>query len=283
MKIIDVSYHNGTIDFKKVKADGIDGVIIRAGYGRGNIDKKFEEYIAACNKLQIPVGIYWFSYAYSVGMARDEAAYCLKAIKPYRIDLPVFFDWEYDSMRYAKQHGVSAGKAMITQMNRVFCQAIKAAGYKAGFYFNLDYAKHLMDVDAVGPYVTWYARYASAAGYDCDLWQYTSSGSVAGISGRVDMNKVINKKLFTVKAPAKTAKKTGKVTVDILGGVKMPTIKDGSKGKAVRIWQEIVGVEVDGIFGPKTEAATKKLQKKHKINDTGIVGEKTWKAGLESL
>lgn len=285
MKIIDVSYHNGAINFEKVKADGIDGVIIRAGYGRGNIDKKFHDYIEACNRLKIPVGIYWFSYAYSVGMARNEAQYCLNAIRKYKIDLPVFFDWEYDSMVHAKRHNVNPGKGLITLMNAAFCKVIAAAGYKAGFYFNLDYARHLIDVRAVGPYVTWYARYASAPAYDCDLWQYTSGGHVSGIAGRVDMNKVINKAAFVAEKPKADSakKKSNRVVVDLLGGVSMPKLKEGSKGKAVRIWQEILGVDVDGIFGPKTEAATKKLQKKHGINDTGIVGEKTWKAGLESL
>lgn len=290
MKIIDVSYHNGAINFEKVKADGIDGVIIRAGYGRGHIDKKFHDYIEACNKLDIPVGIYWFSYAFSVGMARQEAEHCLAAIRKYKVDLPVFFDWEYDSMSYAKKNGVNPGKSLITLMNAAFCKVIAAAGYKAGFYFNLDYARHLIDVPAVGPYVTWYARYASAPAYDCDLWQYTSGGHVSGIAGRVDMNKVINKAAFSVKVSGKTdgakkpaKKKTDRVIVKIYGGISMPKIKKGSKGKTVRIWQEILGVDVDGIFGPKTEAATKKLQKKHGIDDTGIVGEKTWKAGLESL
>lgn len=198
MKLIDVSYHNGNIDFSKVKADGIEGVIIRAGYGNGNIDKKFAEYISACNRIGLPVGIYWFSYAYSVGMARQEAEYCINVIKPYKVDLPVFFDWEYDSMNYAKRNGVAPGKALISQMNKAFCQRIEKAGYKAGYYFNADYERNYIDTSAVGDYITWFARYASAPGYGCDLWQYTSSGTVAGITGSVDVDKVINKAVFTV-------------------------------------------------------------------------------------
>ena len=207
MKIIDVSYHNGNINFKKVAADGIDGVIIRAGYGSGHIDKKFIDNIKGARAAGLPVGVYWFSYAYSVGLARREAKHCLDAIKAYQIDLGVFFDWEYDSMRYAKNHGVTPSKKLITQLNRAFVSVVKDAGYKAGIYFNKDYANRWIDTDAIDC-IKWYARYASAAGFNCDLWQYTSAGSIDGIKGHVDVNKVINKDLF--KSSGKSSgKKSG--------------------------------------------------------------------------
>lgn len=219
MKIIDVSYHNGNINFKKVAADGIDGVIIRAGYGSGHIDKKFIDNIKGARSAGLPVGVYWFSYAYSVGLAHREAQQCLDAIKPYTIDLGVFFDWEYDSMRYAKNHGVTPNKKLITQLNRAFVSAIKDAGYKAGIYFNKDYANRWIDTDAIDC-IKWYARYTSAAGFDCDLWQYTSSGKVDGISGHVDINKVINKNLFTSGSFGSVKKSSGSS-----GSVKKPKKK----------------------------------------------------------
>ena len=189
MKIIDVSYHNGAIDFKKVKKAGIDGVIIRAGYGQSHVDVRFKEYITACNKVGLPVGVYWFSYAYSVGMARKEAEKVVSLIKPYKIDLPVFFDWEYDSCKYAKNHGVTPTKPLVTQMNKVFCDYVKSKGYTAGYYLNKDYAQHYIDESKLKGFICWFARYASAAGRDYDLWQYTSTGRVNGINGNVDISK----------------------------------------------------------------------------------------------
>ena len=96
---IDVSEHQGLIDWDKVKAAGIDGVIIRAGYGRGNIDKEFHHNINGAILAGIKnIGIYWFSYAFKEGMGIVEASYCKALLKDYKknINLPVFFDWEYD-------------------------------------------------------------------------------------------------------------------------------------------------------------------------------------------
>lgn len=197
-KIIDVSYHQGNIDFTKVKADGVEAVIIRAGYGAGTIDKKFKEYIEACKKVGLSVGIYWFSYAYSVGMAANEAKACIAAIKSYDISLPVFFDWEYDSLRYAKEHGVNPGKNLVTQMVLAFCEAIAAAGYKAGYYFNEDYRKNFIDETKLARYYTWYARYTNVEQKGYDIWQYSSKGRINGISGNVDLDWVINDKVFGI-------------------------------------------------------------------------------------
>ena len=93
LKGIDVSEHQGRINWEQVKGD-IDFAILRAGYGRNNIDKQFIRNIEECNRLEIPVGIYWFSYAFSVEIARNEAKYVLEAIKPYKVDYPVSYDLE---------------------------------------------------------------------------------------------------------------------------------------------------------------------------------------------
>lgn len=197
MKIIDVSYHQGNIDFKKVKASGIDGVIIRAGYGQNNIDKKFKTYIKAATDAGLLIGIYWFSYAYTVEMAKREAEYCLRAISGYDIKLPIFFDWEYDSMSYAGRNGVRPGKDLITEMNLAFCQIVKNSGRRAGYYFNLDYLRNYIDASKLEGFYRWFARYTNEEQTDCDLWQYSSSGRVEGISTNVDMNKVINNALIS--------------------------------------------------------------------------------------
>lgn len=282
MKIIDISYHNGNIDFNKVKASGIDGVIVRAGYGKNNIDKKFKSYIKAAKDVGLLVGVYWFSYAYNVEMAKKEAEYCLRAISGYNLELPIFFDWEYDSMSYASRNGVNASKELITNMNIAFCQVVKNSGRKAGYYGSLDYFKRYIDTDKLKGFTKWLARYASEPGVSCDLWQYTEKGKVNGINGNVDTNKVINESILNNKG-ANTSKPVASAPVKKVSDTKMPLVKNGSRGKAVKIWQVIIGVNADGIFGKDTERVTKEFQRKHGLDADGIVGSKSWKAGLESV
>lgn len=190
MKVIDVSEHNGSINFNKVKADGVEGVVIRAGYGKGNVDKKFTANITGAIKAGLHIGIYWFSYAYDIDMAKREARFCNDIIQPYRvnIDMPVFFDWEYDSMKFAKKNKVTPDKALITAMTKVFCEETELLGYVGGYYLNLDYSKNYYDEAQLTSYKRWFARYTKAEQKDCYLWQSSSSGKVDGINGNVDMD-----------------------------------------------------------------------------------------------
>ena len=114
-KYIDISKFQGNVDFSKVKGH-VDGIIIRAGYGANNIDAQFKRNVTECNRLGIPCGVYWFSYAYTEAMAKKEAEYCLAAIKPYKVELPVCFDFEYDSVASAKKNGVSVDKKLATAL-----------------------------------------------------------------------------------------------------------------------------------------------------------------------
>lgn len=188
MKVIDVSEHNGNIDYAKVKADGVDGVIIRAGYGKGNVDKKFTANITGAIKNNLKIGIYWFSYAYTEDMARAEAKYCDEIITTYKslLEMPVFFDWEYDSMKFAKKNNVNPDKDLITGMTKAFCEEIKELGYDAGYYLNLDYAKNYYFEDELKDYKKWFARYVKKEQKDCYLWQNSNKGQIDGIKGDVD-------------------------------------------------------------------------------------------------
>lgn len=186
---IDVSENNGAINWAKVKTAGVRFAIIRAGYGRYAVDSQFAANIKGALAQGIPVGIYWFSYALNVAGAKEEAAKCLATIKGYDVTLPVFFDFEYDTVRYGKDNGVTLGKQAFNDHAVAFCEAIKAAGYKAGVYYNLDYYNRMVDKSRVGKYVQWYAQYNSTADLSgWAIWQYSSSGSISGISGNVDMN-----------------------------------------------------------------------------------------------
>ena len=192
MKVIDISEHNGSINFNKVKADGVEGVVIRAGYGKGNVDKKFTANITGAIKAGLHIGIYWFSYAYDIDMAKREARFCNDIIQPYRvnIDMPVFFDWEYDSMKFAKKNKVTPDKALITAMTKAFCQEIELLGYVGGYYLNLDYSKNYYDENKLSAYKRWFARYIKTDQKECYLWQKSSTGTINGISGNVDVNEL---------------------------------------------------------------------------------------------
>lgn len=185
---IDVSQWQGTIDWNAVKASGIEFAMIRAGFGNNNIDKQFARNIAECNRVGIPCGVYWFSYAYTVEMAIREAMQVLAAIKPYVVEYPVCFDFEYDSVRYAGTKGVTMNKKLATDMVKAFCKTIEDAGYYAMNYSNLDYANNMFDMEALKNYDLWYARYIATCDRRTGIWQYSNQGSVPGITGNVDMD-----------------------------------------------------------------------------------------------
>ncbi len=188
---IDVSEHQGRINWEQVK-DHVDFVMLRAGYGRNNIDKQFIRNIEECNRLCIPVGIYWFSYAWNEEMAKNEARYVLEAIKGYRVDYPISFDLEYDTLNYASKNGVTIGKRLATDMINAFCSTIENAGYKAMNYANPDFINNKFYNNEI-KYPLWLAWYKvsedKAKAYNPSMWQYSESGSMAGIgTNSVDMN-----------------------------------------------------------------------------------------------
>lgn len=189
-KGVDLSTHNVVTDWNKV-SKAVDFILLRAGYGRGNIDQKFVPYAAACMQRGIPLGLYWFSYAYAPEMAKKEALYCIEQAKKYKITYPIAFDFEYDSIRYARDRGISLTKDDVMDMTVAFCEEVKAAGYIPAVYTNKDYGSRYFNLTElkVRGYNIWYAYYNKTSDRDdAALWQYTSSGSVSGISGKVDMN-----------------------------------------------------------------------------------------------
>lgn len=186
LKGIDVSHHQGEIDWGKVKADF---AIIRAGYGKYAYqeDPEFSENVKGAYAAGIPVGVYWYSYAGDVESAKQEAEVCLQVIEPYRdkITLPVFFDQEYEPAIKA------ASFSTRTRCCTAFIAAIEAAGYRAGLYASKDWLDNRIDAKALPESTTvWVAQYASRCSYTgrYTIWQYTSDGSVDGIKGRVDLN-----------------------------------------------------------------------------------------------
>lgn len=212
VKGIDVSSHQGTVDFKAVKKDGIDFVILRAGYGNteSQTDAYFHRNYEKAKEAGLPVGVYWFSYARSVAEAKTEAKVCLKVLNKRKLQLPVFFDWEYDSMRYAKENGITPSKTQITNMCKAFLEIIEKAGYIGGVYASSDILNRWINYDKLNQYQLWIGHYGiqeKPSTYpSAEFWQYTDVGHVKGISGNVDLN--IAYDLKPAVAPKKTKTQT---------------------------------------------------------------------------
>ena len=187
---IDVSEHQGRIDWDAVKASGIDFAILRIGFGApswgGRVDYQFSRNISECERLGIPYGIYIYSYARDDQQAADEASMVIDCLSGHNPRLPVYYDLEDKSIiADGRQSGI-ASRAQI------FCNRISAAGYKPGIYANLYWFNNIL-TDSVfksGSWDHWIAQYNSKCHYtgNYSFWQYTSSGKVSGISGNVDMN-----------------------------------------------------------------------------------------------
>ena len=188
--LIDVSTWQGSIDFDKVKKSGIDYVILRAGYGRelDQIDNRFVENYEKAKAAGLKVGAYWFSYSESVAEAFKEAEACLYCLGGRKLDMPLYYDLEIDSVMERMT------KSEYTQMALNFCSVIESAGYRPGIYSSvsvyqtkLDHSRLLRDGISV-----WNAHWSERCTIECDVWQYSENGSVSGIYGDVDMNLIYN-------------------------------------------------------------------------------------------
>ena len=192
MKYIDVSEWQGVINWEQVKGH-VDGVIIRAGRGsKGTPDARFTYNASECNRLGIPCGAYWFSYAKSAEEARAAAEHLLAAVTPYKMELPLCYDFEYDSVDNAEAQGVKVDKEFATALVVTFCSTIEYGGYWALNYTNQDFLKRLYDEKLLSVYGLWLAAWKLSASPDlsksprtCDIWQWGLS-SVPGITGKVD-------------------------------------------------------------------------------------------------
>lgn len=190
---VDVSEHQGDIDWNKVKSAGIDFAMIRVGYrtyGGGviTIDEKFEDNIKGAIAAGIDTGVYFFSQATSADEAIEEADAVLDAIEKYDIKYPVVYDWELIYDDNARTDDISVDTLADCCVS--FCERVKSAGYTPMIYQNKTTSMRKLDLPRVKDYDFWLAEYDSEPTYyyNFDIWQYSSSGTVPGISGRVDMN-----------------------------------------------------------------------------------------------
>lgn len=188
---IDVSRHNGEINWNAVKASGVDYVIIRCGY-RGSAtgvliqDQSFTKNIQGATAAGLKVGIYVFSQAVNEVEAVKEASLAVACAKGYNLTYPIFIDTESSGGRADR-----IDKATRTAVVNAFCQTVANSGYKAGIYASKTWFEDRLNMSAIpGNYRIWLAQYAAAPTYKgkYDMWQYSSKGKISGIKGNVDLN-----------------------------------------------------------------------------------------------
>ena len=264
--LIDVSEHNGTINWEEVKKH-IDGAIIRCGYGMDQTnqdDKQWARNAAECERLGIPYGVYLYSYATNAEKAKSEAQHVLRLIKGRKLSYPVYFDME--------EKGT---ESVAVENAKIFGDMIEEAGYWCGVYYNKDWHNRVVK-GQLDRFTLWGASYGSNNGqvqenykpnFGEDIWQYSSTGKVLGISGNVDVN--VCYRDFPAEISG-TAQPTPEPTPEPTPTPKPNTIaEDGIWGvKTTKKAQAVFGTGLDGIISNQLSC--------YQNNCKGIVGTIEW-------
>lgn len=190
----DVSVHQGTVNWSKLKAQGVKFVIVRLGFrgyktGQLVLDKNFERNVKGAQNAGLDVGVYFFPQAVNETEAREEAAYVLKHIRGLKINYPVVFDQEAYTEAKTRTDDLTGKQA--TANCTAFCEAIQTGGYLPMVYMNSDWATQMYDMKTLKNYLVWYADYRETPTLNSGfaMWQYTAKGSLAGVgSACVDMD-----------------------------------------------------------------------------------------------
>ncbi len=247
LKGIDVSVHNGVIDWNKVKGQ-IDYAIIRCGYGSDQTnqdDKYFKRNVEECIRLDIPLGVYLYSYANTLEKANSEAKHVLRLVKQYKdkVTMGIWYDIE-DKIQ------ANLGKNSLKDIITTFCNEIENNGHFVGIYANKNWLENKIDNSLKERYVIWIAQYNSKCTYNekYHMWQYTSDGFVEGINGRVDMNYSYQDRF----------------AVDGIKTNEIYTIVDSTYTHKdfVKEVQNAIGAKVDGIAGKETLSKTVTVSKR---------------------
>ena len=236
LRIIDVSEHNQKINWEQAR-NHIDGAILRCGYGmdmKSQDDLWWKHNADECTRLGIPFGVYLYSYANTDDKSRSEAAHVLRLIKGYKPSYPVYLDLEEQASPDTRPHAVRGAK--------IFADIVEGAGYWVGIYANENWYKTVIG-SALDGYTKWVAKYSSKAPDvpNVDIWQYSSSGSVPGVSGRVDMNYCYRDLVSEI-----AGKPTAESVKEERYMFKPENVLMGSQGASVMLLQEIL--KARGIY-----------------------------------
>ena len=233
---IDVSTWQRGVDWQRVRKAGIKAVIIRAGFGQTK-DNMFEDHYAGARAAGLYIGAYWYSYAYSVAQAEQEANACIDILRGKTFELPVYYDMEEDGQ-------MSLGRQTMTAMACRFIDAVQAAGYRGGMYSSPSWFSDFIDYDLMREkYSVWLAHWASSPARQCDIWQYGEDGSVDGVPGDCDVDAIMNWDV---------------INGDIPKPEPTPEPVDAPTVATVQKWLNenySAGLDVDGIYGYFTRSA----------------------------
>lgn len=198
IKGVDLSYHNGSVDFNKLKSDGYSFVILRVGYrgyGNGQIvkDTKFSEFFTQAKTAGLNVGVYFFSQAVSKLEAVEEANWVIKQIKMLKLEYPVYIDQELSGATNNSGRADKLDKQTRTDIITAFCDTIESAGYYRGAYMSLSWLINNVYYEQLRKYDKWIARWGRLAKPTSKygsygLWQYSNSGKSSATSSRIDLN-----------------------------------------------------------------------------------------------
>jgi GH25 family lysozyme M1 (1,4-beta-N-acetylmuramidase) len=275
VKGIDVSRHQGKIDWQAVKKSGVQGVIIQMSYGWTHVDSQALYNIQEALKNGLKVGVYHFIYAYSDKQVLDNACLFYDTCKPYlnQITLGCWADWEYDSDDWAAKNGHALNKSERTRFVKLFCEKCRAQGMKGvGIYANLDYLKNKFN--DISEYPLWFAYYSSShtrpEGIKCVIWQDSDKGHVNGISGNVDTDEFYSSPTVYTKPTTVTHRviRFGMSGEDVAEMQRALISKGYSCGKT----------GADGKYGNMTKEALGNYQRDHVECGSVdfICGPKTW-------
>lgn len=276
IKGIDVSKWQGAIDFQKVKNSGIEFVIIRVGYGTSGKDAYFETNYKKAKAAGLHVGAYWYSYANGFKEAGKEADAFLRALAGKQFDYPVYLDMEEKSQ-------LNAGINFCSGLIRTFCGKLESAGYFAGFYTSSSYVRAVVKEEIRKRYSFWCAQWASACSFagSCGIWQYSSKGTVPGISGRVDLDyayqdfpSIIRNGGFNgYKATAKNQETQPAPTLTIEEAAKKVIAGDFGNGDQRRNAIEALGLSYDAVQKRVNELVHSSTPKQAKVYYSVVSGD----------
>ena len=276
MKGIDVSRYQQNVDYKKLKAAGVQFVIIQAGYGDvlsypRQKDNMFESHYKAAKAAGLHVGAYWYSYATTVTGAKREAQGFIQTIKGKQFDMPVYMDFEERSQ-------FSTGKNNCSAMVTAFCEELEKNNYWTGLYISRNPLQNYISTEVANRYSLWVAEYASKCNYNgtVDIWQYTSSARYNGYSGNLDgdicyrdyptLIKNAGKNGYTIKILDTKGMQQGDKNLGVYELKSLLSLAEAKKIISTHI-------TVDEGFGSGTTAVVNSLLKKWGYKPNGIAGE----------
>lgn len=251
---IDVSEHNGTVDWDTVK-NQVSYAILRLGWiGNKNnhtLDKQFERNYSECKRLGIPIGIYVYCYCNNANTAKQGAEWTLQKLSGKSLELPVYIDMEDNSIK-------GMGKGILTDVCIAFNSVIEGAGLWAGVYANLDWFNNYLYKDTIkSKYTTWIAHYTSGTNKhegEYDIWQNTSKGKISGVGGNVDTNYMYRDLIAEISG--RTPSQTTKSIVDLANEVIAGKYGDGQARKnALGSLYNDVQAKVNEILGANKQVA----------------------------